>query len=88
MADGKRAANARELFLGKDIGDQAHGLVDVQRHAVRGDDAGGFLAAMLQGMKAEVGERLRFRMVIDCDHAAFVTKFVVFSHQLSAVRPQ
>src|SRR5438477_4887998 len=48
----------------------------MERHAIRRDDAGGFLAAMLQGMKTEVGERFRFGVIVDCDHAAFVAKFV------------
>src|SRR6266481_8316648 len=85
MSDGQRAAEPGQFFLCEDVGDQPHGLVDVQREAVRSDDAGGFLSAMLQGMQSEVGKRLRLRMRVDCDYPAFVTKFVGNSHQLSAV---
>ena len=31
---------------------------------------------MLQGVQAEVGERLRFRVRVNRDYAAFVVKFV------------
>jgi hypothetical protein len=59
--------------------------VHVQRHAIGADDAGGLLPAMLQRMKTEIGERLRLRMRVDCDYAAFIAKFVVFSHWSLAV---
>ena len=75
--------HSRELLLGEDIGDQAHRLVHVQRHAVGADDAGGLLPAMLQGMKAEVGERGRLRMSVDGDYAAFFAKFVRCSGHVS-----
>ena len=47
VADGKRSPQFRQLLLGENISDQAHGFVNVQSHAIRGDDAGRFLSAML-----------------------------------------
>ena len=80
VSDGEGAANTRELLFGKNVGDQSHGFVDVERHAIGGDDACRFLAAMLQRMQAEVGERLRLRMRVDRYHTALVVKFVVSKH--------
>jgi hypothetical protein len=42
--------------IGEDVADFAHPLAGEQFLAVGGDDPGRFLAAMLQGMKPEVGE--------------------------------
>ena len=38
--------------------------------AVEGDDAGGFLAAVLQGVQAERGDGGGLRMAEDAEHAA------------------
>src|SRR5262245_37744650 len=58
--------------------------MDVQRHAIGADDAGGLLSAMLERMQAEIGECFGFGVVVDRYYAAFVAKFVGFSHQPSA----
>src|SRR3981189_2621698 len=50
------AGEFRECAGDEDFFDLAHGAVDVEVVAVAGDDAGGFLAAMLERVEAEVGE--------------------------------
>ena len=42
--------------------------------AVERDDAGGLLAAMLQGVQAERGDRGGVRMAEDAEHAAFLAQ--------------
>ena len=49
----------------------------VELLAVIGDDAGGFLAAMLQGVQAERRQRGRFRMPENAEDAAFLMRVVV-----------
>ena len=85
VTDSEGPANPRELFLGEDVGDQAHGLVYVQRHAIGADNAGGLLSPMLQGMQAEVSERFRFGMLMDRHHPALIAKLIGNSHQPSAL---
>ncbi len=48
----------------------------MEASAVEGDDAGGFLAAVLERMQAESGQRRRVRMVIDAEDAAFLVQLV------------
>ena len=76
VANGQRAAQLGQNAFLKNIGDQAHGFVHVQSHAVGGDNARRLLAAMLQSVQAEVGELLGLRMGIDGHHPAFVAKFI------------
>ena len=40
--------------------------------AVEGDDAGGFLAAMLQGVQSECGDGGGLGVAEDAEHAAFL----------------
>ena len=56
MADGGAALQPREHVGVEDVGDQPHVAVDVERLAVGGDDAGGLLPAVLEGVEAQVGE--------------------------------
>ena len=77
VADGAVAGKFCENAGDEDFLDFAHGAVDVEVRAVAGDDAGGFLAAMLQGVKAEVGEVGGFRMAEDAEDAAFVVEVIV-----------
>ena len=46
-------------------------------HAVIGDDADGFLSAMLKRMKTKDGQRARVGMSEDAEHAAFFMQGVV-----------
>jgi hypothetical protein len=45
--------------------------------AVIGDDAGRFLAAVLQGVQPERGQRRRVGMAVNPEHAAFLVEMVV-----------
>ena len=56
MADGQVALQGGQVALVEDLGDQAHVLVDHDLVAVADRDAGRLLAAVLQGVEAEVGE--------------------------------
>ena len=53
---GEVAAQRAQVRLVEDLGDQAHVLVDEDLLAVADRDAGRLLAAVLQGVEAEVGE--------------------------------
>jgi len=44
--------------------------------AIIGNDTGGFLPAMLQGVEAERGQRCRVLGAIDAEDATFVMKLV------------
>ena len=54
VADGAVAGKFREDAGNEDFLDFAHGAVDVEIVAIAGDDASGFLAAMLEGVETEV----------------------------------
>ena len=56
MTDGEVALERLQGRLVEDLGDQAHVLVDQDLAAVADRDAGRLLAAVLQGVEAEVGE--------------------------------
>ena len=61
VADGGMAGERSDVGpVREDLGDEAKIAVDMELRPVEGDDAGGFLASMLQGMKAEdrVGRRV------------------------------
>ncbi len=52
--------------------------------AVEGDDAGGLLAAMLQGVQAERGDRRGVRVAEDAEDAAFLVQRVVVEIEVAA----
>src|SRR5256885_388383 len=56
VADGRVAAQAAELLLVEDLGDEAHVAQDGQAALVGDGDAGRFLAAVLEGEEAEEGD--------------------------------
>ena len=56
VAHGHVADQAMKNVPLKDLGHQAHALVLAELPAVTGDDAGAFLAAVLEGVEAEVGK--------------------------------
>ncbi len=59
--------------------DQAHALDVGEVLAVGGGDAGRFLAAMLQGIEAEVGLARGVGMAVDGDYAAFFAQLGIVS---------
>ena len=76
VPDRARAFQPLQLGLAEDLRDQAHVVVDQKRSAgpVAGDDAGAFLAAMLQREKPVVGEHRGVRMAEDGEEAALVLR--------------
>ena len=58
------------------LGHVAHGARDPHLLAVGGADAGALLAAMLQGVEAEIGQVGRFGMAEDAEDAALVFELI------------
>ena len=58
------------LAAGKVVADQTHAALGVEALAVERDDAGGLLAAVLQGVEAERGDRGGVGMAEYAEHAA------------------
>ena len=58
------------------VADEAEVRSEMEDAAVEGDDAGRFLAAMLEGVKAEGRDRRRVRMAVDAEDAAFLAQGV------------
>src|SRR5262249_20599492 len=57
MANGEGAWQAIDhLAAGKSVGDEAKPALGMNRGSAVGDDAGGFLAAVLKGVEAERGD--------------------------------
>ena len=77
MADGGGAGQAREHLGLKNFLHQAHALFQMQRGAVGGDDAGGFLAAMLQGVETQIGELGGFGVAEDAADTAVIVEVIV-----------
>ena len=77
VADGGGAGQPREHRGLKDFLHQAHAFFEMQRGAVGGDDAGGFLAAMLQGVESQIGELGGFGMAEDAADTAVIVKVIV-----------
>ena len=72
MADRGIAGQPLDHFAaGKGVADQAEPAFAVETGAIEGDDAGGFLAAMLQGVQSERRDGGGFRVAEDTEHAAF-----------------
>src|SRR4051812_16460000 len=77
MADRHAAGQALDdLFRAEIIADEARTAMRAELLAVKGDDAGGFLAAMLQRVQAERRQCRRVGMAVDPEDAAFVMKMV------------
>ena len=75
MADRRRAGQALDHFAaGEVVADQAEAALGMEALAVEGDDAGGFLAAMLQRVQAERGDGRGVGMAEDAEHAAFLAQ--------------
>ena len=70
VPDGHRPGEPGEFCLSEDVGDVAHGPRRDEAGAVGGGDAGALLAAVLQGVEAEVGHPRRLRVAPDAEHAA------------------
>jgi hypothetical protein len=64
------------LTAGEGVADQAEAAFTVEAAAVERDDAGGFLAAVLQSVQAERGDRGGLGVAEDAEHAAFLAERV------------
>ena len=79
MADGGVAGQALDhLAAGEGVADEAEAAFAVEAAAVEGDDAGGFLAAMLEGVQSERGDGGGLGVAEDAEHAAFLAQRVAF----------
>ena len=79
MADRGVAGQALDhLAAGEGVADQAEPPFAVKPRAVEGDDAGGLLAAVLQGVQSERGDGGGLGMAENAEHAAFLAQRVAF----------
>ena len=77
VADGGVAGKALDhLAAGEGVADEAEPAFTVKSGAVEGDDAGGLLAAMLQGVQSERGDGGGLGVAEDAEHAAFLAQRV------------
>jgi hypothetical protein len=77
MAHGDGAGEFRERCgVGVVIADEAHAPLGMESPSIEGDDAGCFLAAVLERMKAECRQRRCVGMAKDAENAAFLMKFI------------
>ena len=75
MADRGGAGQAVDhLAAGEVVADEAHAALGMEALAVEGDDAGGFLAAVLERVQAERGDGGGVGMAEDAEHAAFLAQ--------------
>ena len=77
MADRRGALEALDgVAVREAVADEAELALGVEYAAVEGDDAGGLLAAMLQRVEAERGDRRGVRVAVDAEDAAFFAQGV------------
>ena len=75
MADSGIAGEALDhLAAGEGVADEAETTLGMETAAVIGDDAGRFLAAVLQGVEAERGDRRGIGMTEDAKNAALLAQ--------------
>ena len=77
MADGHRAGQGLQDLAVENLRDQPHAFMFVETAIVAGDDAGAFLAAMLQGVEAVVRQFSGVGMAVNAEHAAIMFWMVV-----------
>ena len=85
MADGAGQA-VDHLAAGEGVADQAEAALGMEALAVEGDDAGGFLAAVLERVQAERGDGGGVGMAEDAEHAAFLAQPVGIRIEFGACR--
>ena len=79
MADGHITDEIVKNFgVIKDLRHQAHAVVLVKFPLMATDDAGAFLAAMLEGVKPEVGEFGGVRMAENAEDSAIMFGIMLF----------
>lgn len=78
VADGCGTDEGLELGgVGEDLGDEAKAGAGVERRAVRGDDSSALLAAVLEGVQAQVAHLGRLWVADDGEYAALLAGLVV-----------
>src|SRR5262249_1741144 len=78
MPDRDRAGQAVDhLAAGEALAHKAHTALGMEALAVVGDDAGGFLAAMLEGVESERRNRRGIRVAEHAEYAALLTQPVI-----------
>jgi hypothetical protein len=77
MTDRRRTLQTQHRFGIKDFLHQAHTLMDVQGGAVGRRNSGGFLPAVLEGIKSQIGELGRFYAAKYAKYAAFIVEVIV-----------
>ncbi len=87
VPDGQVAGKLRENAGLENFFDFAHGTMELEFRAVARDDAGGFLAAMLESVKAEVNQIRGFGMAKNAEDATMVVEMVVCETEKLAHRP-
>ena len=77
VADGHGAGQPVDhLAAGEVVADQAEPALGIKPLAVVGDDAGGFLAAMLEGVQAERSDGGGVGMAEDAEHTALLAQAI------------
>ena len=88
MADRRGALEALDGGAVREaVADEAELALGVEDAAVEGDDAGGFLAAMLQGVEAERDDRRGVRVAVDAEDAAFLAQGVAVEVEVQRGSP-
>src|SRR4029077_11128008 len=77
MAYGEASRQLGEYARLKNFLDFAHGAMEKEIGTVTRNDAGGFLASMLERVEAEIGEVRGFRMAEDAEHTTLVVEMIV-----------
>src|SRR5215469_1521576 len=88
MSDGKRTRKSSKTLAGEDIGDQSHGLMQLDAFAIRRSNTRRLLPAMLQRVQAEVSELGSFGVAVNRSHSALFMQFVQLNHHRSPVSSQ
>ena len=77
VADGREALQPLDRGAVREaVADEAELALEMEDVAVEGDDAGRLLAAMLEGVQAERGDRRGVRVAVDAEDAAFLAQGV------------
>ena len=75
MADCRHAGQAVDhLVPGESVADEPHSPLGMEALAVKGNDAGGFLAAMLERMQSKCSDRGGVRMIEHAEDAALLAQ--------------
>ena len=84
MANGTMTREPPEARLTKDIGHEAHRLLEVDRLAVGTGNPRRLLTPMLQGVETQVGQIRCLWVPIDTEDAALVSEFVqLLAHNMT-----